>query len=420
VRVKKKEENGTVGRLHLGRDEMAIDSDPRTDHTTSIVDDRKTVEGQNSVRNHSAHLLWSGRLLAQVLDLTTFVPAVVSWRVSSDYVLHPGFKCKNYPGLLQCYLVRVTPDQSELLTYWRSDRHFQSQRAAFIRANQLERAESWSGELADVRAARRSIWPTSPFDALQKVAAVIGAIVVVYQAYIVLWAEPKVSVAIESSQPLNAGANSDFPVHFAFSNQNLSTSAQVQLAVHATKPDVTIDERERFFTLGPGGRQEITLNALAGKSGIVPVEIDATVKAGRWRGRQRVMRTIAVRVWSVLPEFGAFAALANECRPNLCVARAELSAGRREAIGFRCWAHLIGYPAINMRAVRTSIDGGQPSARGEGEARVTKIDWRQAPSEAFRRQAIDLVLVAEPPLPEWQSVLSGIRWLCEELSLVGG
>lgn len=292
------------------------------------------------------------------------------------------------------------------------------QRASFAKSNDLVTSEWWGGELADVRTGGKSIWPSSPMDALQKAAALVGAFAVCYQAYTVLWTRPEVSVTVDSSQPLDVAANSAFPLKLAFTNYNTSAGARVELtAVTSTNSDVTVDKSERFLALEPGKRIETTLTGHTGRAGDARLQITSSVKAGRLRREESTQTTVDVRVWPSRPRLGSFEPSLGECGLGQCIARAQLSVGRREATGFRCRAQVVGYPDIEMLAVRTSIDGGgKPSANGVGAARLIKIEWLQGGSEAFREQVVELALVAQKPTSDWRAIIGKITGFCEGLT----
>jgi hypothetical protein len=395
---------------------MASHADPQKRSSDSAGEALEPERASVAAGDSSVRRWWVTQSLAQVLDRTISVPFVVSWKVPADYVLNQPFKCKDYAGLLQCHLVRPPQDQSVLVTYWRSASHFRTQKAAFTAANRLDVNEWWTGELADARIHRQPLWPTSPLDALLKIAAILGALAVCYQTSVVLWSTPRVSVGVDSRQPIDAPANGVFPLRLVFTNRSLS-SAEVELtAMQTNSVDADVTTSQPFFTIAAGARYEAMLNGHVGQAGDVRLRIESSTRAGRLRTRETQVTTVDVLVWPALRLGGVGTA---DCGLTQCVARTELSIGRRENNGFQCWAHLVGHPGVEIRAVRSAVDGGgQPTANGVGDDRITKIDWRQPPSEAFQRQSIDILLLADKPRSDWQSIVSKIKALCQPVPAV--
>lgn len=118
-----------------------------------------------------------GKFCRQEFERQTSVPFCVQWMVAPEYTIPESLDFKSFTGILQCQLLRTGGSGSgaSVLTYWRSKSHFETKSQEFITRAGLVSCECAMRQLADIRVQKRSLLPSSPFDALLKVAAIIGA-----------------------------------------------------------------------------------------------------------------------------------------------------------------------------------------------------------------------------------------------------
>jgi len=357
------------------------------------------------------------RALSFKFDRDVSVPFTAAWRVSDDYVLPVSFKCKDYPGLLQCHLASAS-GSSQLVTYWRSEAHLRAQANAVKKAAALA-GESWGGNIADVRAGRGRLLPTSPLDALQKAAALVGAFAVCYQAYTVLWTRPQVSISARAGdERANALENSAIQLPVVFTNHDATTQVTVEsVDVSPLTGSVSIDRANRFFTIEGGKDHEVMLTGHSGDPGPASVTVVAQARSGKLRGAQTLTATLDINVWKDV-ELGDFDPVSTGCHDTSCRASAELRVGKADAKGLECWARIVGEPHVDIPVALTSSDkaGGERSDNGIGQSRVVKITWHEDSSEAFHRQPVMLLFKSDAALSDWRPVIRKVKGLCQPLS----
>lgn len=120
------------------------------------------------------------KLVARKLQAVNAVPYCYVYSLPSGFLPPTDFKSGAYPGLLAWHLVNE-PSAPKLISYWQDKSSYDYTHSRFEGAVGIaQHVEGWGGAAGDLHAKEPGWWPVSVNEVLLAVAALIGAVTVVW------------------------------------------------------------------------------------------------------------------------------------------------------------------------------------------------------------------------------------------------
>ena len=150
--------------------------------------------------------LWGDKLrgavssVVQRLTATPTVPFCVAYTAGATFISPPASEMKRRQGLIAWHVVQTSAD-NQIISYWQDEQHFQTNRADFERKLGLNPHYIFQGQVGELRQAGSTWWPSSFKEAVIALAAVVGAVTVIWNATDVIWGTISANPSAEISFP---------------------------------------------------------------------------------------------------------------------------------------------------------------------------------------------------------------------------
>lgn len=174
------------------------------------------------------------RALARPLAQASTVPYCSVYLLTTPYLPPDNFRMHSYGGLLAWHLVE-NAGATRAIVYWGSRDYYERSRARFESAiGARQPSPEWAGAIGDFHADKPAWWPVSAKEGLIAVAAVIGAVTVIWNTgksvSEPLWTAPHVEVSFVGA---NVDVNEGDAVSVTTNARNDTQFIPVQLTASA-------------------------------------------------------------------------------------------------------------------------------------------------------------------------------------------
>jgi len=366
------------------------------------------------------------RSVARPLQAATAVPYCHVHSVPAAFTMPADFEVSAYPGLLAWHAVEASTEP-KIISYWQDEPHYRYSRARFEKTLGIAAGQGWGGAAGDVHASKPVWWPASFKEATIAVAAVIGAVTVIWNFTFpimeALWTTPKAEVTfavtkvdlIEGDTPTPVTVNARNTT--AFVPVHLVASASL-LANDGSAVPVPLNPPE-YQAVAPDAPAALTATLVAPPSPVRHAahsdsKLLVSVAVRTWRfGRAATQRgELLVRVWPQL--FGWTRKLRRipQQDPRVYVGSGTLSSASAFPAGLQGTIMIVAPESADLvlDVLPPFIKKQQIASTPADSVKTTRMDFVTPPLEKCQDYPFQVTITSRQPLREgWDSIEKSIK-----------
>jgi hypothetical protein len=247
------------------------------------------------------------REIVRQLGVITAVPYCAVYSQAGVFFPPLDFKLGAYPGLIAWHLVEQSSGH-KIVSYWQDKEHFDYSQARFEAALKLAAGPDWIGAAGDLHAKEPTWWPSSIKEAVIAIAALVGALGVIFAAaqkvYELTWVTPEVAVSFASPK-FNVTDGDPSRVQVTLTNTGFAAvEVNANAKLLGSPQTVTLDP-PNVPTLDTNSSKLLTANLKeqhlqSPQSAAVDYTLSVTVSARTWKLRKPKVFpafTVPVTIW---------------------------------------------------------------------------------------------------------------------------